>query len=165
MQEGDESDSEKEPAGQVAQVDALVAPVEELAVPAVQAGTSEAKSETILHHMMIRILMRSEKVASTRCRVLFSRCSPSHVALLVAPVDVLYFPAAQSSHVASDVAPVDVLYFPAAQSSQVASDVAPVDVLYFPSPQSSHTAAPVAGLYFPSPQSWHAERRFEVAGL
>ena len=79
--------------------------------------------------------------------------SPWHVASLVAPMDVLYFPLAQSSHVASLVAPVDELYFPSPQSSHVASLVAPVDVLYFPSPQSSHVETPVEELNFPAAQS------------
>jgi hypothetical protein len=71
--------------------------------------------------------------------------SPWHVASLVAPVDVLYFPSLQSWHVAT---PVDVLYFPSLQSSHVASLVAPVDVLYFPSPQASQSEleAPNVGL-------------------
>jgi hypothetical protein len=70
--------------------------------------------------------------------------SPWHVASLVAPMDVLYFPSPQSTHVASLVAPVDELNFPAAQSSHVAWLVAPVEELNFPAAQSEQEVAPTA---------------------
>ena len=77
-----------------------------------------------------------------RCYAFASRpFSPWHVASLVAPVDVLYFPSPQSSHVET---PVEELNFPAAQSEQ---EIAPT-ALNVPAEQGSQSEleAPSIGL-------------------
>ena len=71
--------------------------------------------------------------------------SPWHVASLVAPVDVLYFPSLQSWHVASLVAPVEELNFPAAQSEQEVAPTA-LNVPAEQGPSQSELEAPNVGL-------------------
>ena len=89
--------------------------------------------------------------------------SPWHVASLVAPVDVLYFPSPQSSHVSSLVAAVDELNFPAAHSPEQAD--APVDELNFPAAQSEQEIAPTV-LNFPAEQGpWQSELEAPRVGL